>query len=221
MKEFSKAKLICFTGIDGSGKTTFAKLLVEKLREHGIKVCYVYGRYQPIISKPAVLLGKLLFAKNSDIKEYKDYSNTKRAAAQNHPYSLFLYRNLLLFDYYLQLLIKIIIPIKFGIVIVCDRYIYDTIINDIPRTQNSFDDIKKMTEIYFRIAPKPDIAFLIDVPENLAFERKNDTPSIDYLKERRGFYISFGKLYDMIILDGTNSLEKIEAEVMRSVFKWI
>lgn len=219
MKEFSKAKLICFTGIDGSGKTTLAKFLVEELRRRGIRVRYIYGRYQPIISKPAVILGKLLLARGIDIKEYKDYSNNKRLVAQKHPYSLVLYQNFLMLDYYIQLLIKIIIPIKFGIAIVCDRYVYDTIINDMPRAQNNFDDIKRMTEICFKIAPKPDISFLIDVPENLAFARKNDTPSIDYLKERRGFYISFGKLYDMTVLDGTNDLKKIEDEVKESVFK--
>ena len=46
-----KNTLICFTGIDGSGKTTIAKEIDQKLRKNNVNSVYVYGRVIPTISR--------------------------------------------------------------------------------------------------------------------------------------------------------------------------
>jgi len=214
----SECKLICFIGIDGSGKTTIAKLLVQDMKRMGIDCNYFYGRYVPMLSKPILLLGKYFFLRDLNIKQYNDYSNRKNQAVNEHGSLLSLYRSILLFDYRVQLLFKIIAPRILGKVTVCDRYIYDTVINDIPKANNSLPNIKSLVDELFDIAPRPDLVFLIDTPIDLAYDRKNDTPSLDYLKERKKIYDYLAREYNMHIMDGTLSIDELISQIKECVF---
>jgi dTMP kinase len=217
MKNFSKPKLICFIGIDGSGKTTLAKSLTNELNDYGFKCTYVYGRYVPMLSKPIVRLGKRILLGNKDIVKYQAYSTAKSDAVAKHGLLSFIYLNIILFDYMLQVFFKIILPEMSGVTVISDRYVYDTVINDIPRSNNNLETIENLIEKCFQIAPKPDLVFLIDLDENVAFKRKNDTPSIDYLATRRNIYLQLGKRYEMIVLDGTRTFDELKCEIKRSV----
>jgi dTMP kinase len=174
--------LICFTGIDGSGKTTLSKELVELLNEKG-----------------------------------------KRRAIENHSFLSSVYQRILLFDYVLQIFFKVKLPLMFSRRnIVCDRYMYDTVITDISIDMKySKNRISNLLNRLLHFFPKPDIAFLIDVPEEIAYQRKDDTLAIEYLKERRDIYLDIGKEYDMIILDGSKSLEELKNSIQKEVFEMV
>ena len=223
MKDLSrtKAKLICFTGMDGAGKTTLVKSLVEEMKKRGLKCNYVYGRYKPFLARPALALGKILFLRGRDINEYEDYSSAKRDAVRRYSLVTSIYQKILLFDYSLQLLTKIIFPKMLGRTVICDRYVYDTVMNDIPRVDDDFEHLKRLIEKCFHIAPEPDLIFLIDLPEEIAYQRKEDTPSISYLKERRNIYLDIGKEYDMRILDGCKDLRELKEHVRKDIFEYI
>ena len=60
---------ICFTGMDGSGKTTLTRALVGTMQKRGIKASYVYNRYIPIVLRPAMLVGELLFRRGIIISQ--------------------------------------------------------------------------------------------------------------------------------------------------------
>ena len=220
----TKAKLICFTGIDGSGKTTLSKILVEALNKNGVKCRYVYGRLEPFLLKPFISIGRRIFLKGKDMFEnYTEYSNTKREEMKRNSFLSWAYWNILLFDYLLQLLFKIRLPYMLGKNIVCDRYVYDTVITDLSVDMSySKSEIRNMIKRFFYIAPKPDLSFLIDLSEEIAFQRKDDTPSIEYLKERRKIYLEVGKEEGMMILDGSKNLNEIQqrvAEVVQRLLK--
>ena len=212
--------LICFSGMDGSGKTTLSKELVELLNKKGIKCRYVYGRLNPFILKPFILIGDWLFLRGKDIsKNYSEYSNTKRKAIEKHSFLSKVYQQILMFDYSLQIIFKVKLPLIFGKNIVCDRYIYDTMITDLSVDMNySRDKVTNVLKNLLRFFPEPNITFLIDVPEEIAYKRKDDTPSIEYLRERREIYLDVGRKYGMIILDGSKRLEELQLE-LQSVIK--
>lgn len=69
----------------------------------------------------------------------------------------------------------------------------------------------------FYIAPRPDIIFLVDLSEEIAYQRKNDTPSIKYLRERRKIYLNIGKEFGMVTLNGEDKLEKIMATIQKEI----
>ncbi|MBA7489546.1 Thymidylate kinase [subsurface metagenome] len=212
---------VCFTGVDGSGKTTLAKTLVSIMKKESIGVKYVYNRYIPIVLRPVMLMGEFLFLRNKDFyRNYADYSNTKRRASKNHPLLAKFYQHLLLLDYFIQILFKIKLPLLFGKNIICDRYIYDTIVTDLSIDFNySEGDVKNSLDKILSLFPTPDITFLVDLPEKIAYQRKNDIPSIGYLKERRKIYLYLGKEYDMRILDGSKKLAELQCEVEKEVFQ--
>lgn len=214
-----KRLFICFTGMDGAGKSTLAKFLVEHLRANGIRSRYVYNRYIPILLRPLISMGGFLFLrKKSFFGDYSEYSETKKRAAKKHPFLSKIYQNLLLFDYFFQVLFKIKLPILFGKNIVCDRYIYDTIVTDLSVDFNySKEEIKNLLDKLLSFFPRPHITFLVDLPEEIAFQRKDDLPSVDYLRDRREKYLYLGKECEMIILDGSMPLEEVEYIIERNV----
>lgn len=208
----SKVRLICFTGIDGSGKTTLAKYLVETMGKNGFQCKYVYGRLEPFLLKPFISIGRKIFLREKDVfVDYKEYSNIKRKAIERNSFLFTFYRYILMFDYSLQILLKIRLPLMLGKNIVCDRYVYDTVITDLSVDMNySYSEVRDLIKKCFYMAPKPDLAFLIDLPEEIAFQRKNDTPSIEYLKERKKIYLNVVNDEGIVVLDGGVDLKNLQ-----------
>ncbi len=221
MKMRTKGFLICFTGMDGTGKTTLSKNLVKSLKEREIECKYVYARLTPLISKPFMWIGRLIFLHGKNMFEnYSDYADTKRTVVECNSFLSRIYQQILLFDYFFQVFFKVKIPLIFSKNIVCDRYVYDTVITDLSVDMDySNDKIINLLNNLLHIFPKPVITFLIDVPEEIAYKRKNDTPSIEYLRERRDAYLSVGNKYKMVILDGTKKLEELQCEIEKEVGK--
>ncbi|MBN2098732.1 MAG: hypothetical protein JW753_03955 [Dehalococcoidia bacterium] len=215
-----KSTLICFTGIDGSGKTTLAKALVGRLGSEGIPSRYVYGRLQPIMLWPVFLVGRKLFLRKKDMyKDYARYSQAKKGLLDNRVLSA-VYECLVLFDYFFQITMKIRLPLAIGRDIVCDRYVYDTVITDLAVDLNYPQwRIGKVLERYLWLFPKPDLVFLVDVPEGIATKRKDDVPSVKYLEERRSLYLQVGREHGMTILDGSKGLDELKHAVQSEAIK--
>jgi dTMP kinase len=217
----TKGFLICFTGIDGSGKTTLSKELVDLLNKKGVKCKYVHARLNPVILKPFILIGDWLFLRGSDIsRDYSDYSKTKRKAIEKYSFLSSVYQKILLFDYIIQIFFKVKLPLIFGKNVICDRYVYDTVVTDLAVDMNyPRDRAMNMLNNLLRFFPEPDITFLVDVSEEIAYQRKDDTPALEYLKERRKVYSDIGKVYEMVILDGSKSLDELKHTIKMRVFE--
>lgn len=210
---------ISFSGIDGSGKTTVAKKLSETLTTQGIDSRYVYGRIKPFFSKPLLVLGSKLFLRNTNMfDDYLSYSKVKARVTKRHNVLFRIYRSALLLDYSLQVLIKIKPYLILRKSVVCDRYIYDTLIADLSlNTTQTLPQAKHIINCLLCILPKPNLTFLIDLPEEVAYHRKTDTPSIEYLRQQRKMYIELANEYGMVVIDGLQTCDSLEAEVQRIV----
>ncbi|MBL7124592.1 MAG: hypothetical protein ISS51_00650 [Dehalococcoidales bacterium] len=215
----TKGFFICFTGMDGSGKTTLARELVVMLREKGIECKYIYARFSPFILKPFMLMGKWLFLRGKDFyKAYPEYSSTKRRAIQKHSLLSRAYRQIMLLDYSLQVFLKVRLPLFLGRNIICDRYLYDTVITDLaPDMGYAEDRIIALLTSMLRFFPKPDTTFLIDLREEIAYQRKDDIPSLEYLKERRNTYLNIGRKHNMVVLDGTRPIDELKGVLSQQV----
>ena len=211
---------ICFTGIDGAGKTTLAKWLTGRLNRDRFECKYVYNRLTPFLLKPWIIVGQKLFLRGKDINDYAEYSAIKRRAIRNNPLSS-VYQWLLLLDYSIQVFLKVKIPLMLGKNIVCDRYVYDTLVTDLAVDFGYSDrKVRSVLERFSRLFPKPTLTFLLDVPEEIAYKRKKDIPSMQYLEERRKIYLTVGKQCGMTILDGTKKPGELQNEIENRVFRW-
>ena len=217
VKKKNRAFLICFTGLDGSGKSTLAKALVSDLKAHGVESRYVYGRFEPSLIKPILFIGRVLFFRGQRHDgDYRQYS-AQRYKVFRSPFMSVAYQFLMLFDYWLQMLIKTVVPLKLGKTVVCDRYTYDTVINLAVDLDYSNNRMNKVFDLYSKLLPKPERVFLMDVPEEIALQRKDDIPSIDYLIERREHYLLLGKRCGATILDATEGLKELESKIRNKI----
>ncbi|MCD6100314.1 MAG: thymidylate kinase [Candidatus Marinimicrobia bacterium] len=210
-------KFICFIGIDGSGKTTLAKSVVRALSEEDSFV-YVHSLIEARLLKPFMKLGRWVFAKGkSKEKNYREFSKEKRSRFSKHRILFPFYKFFLFLDYTPQVFRKVTLPILRGKKLVSDRYVYDTLINMGLNMNYDASRIAKSINAFFRFFPRPDITFLIDVPEEVAFSRKDDIPDIEYLRERRHIYLALAEIFHMHILDGTKPLGVLTQEVLEKM----
>ena len=222
MSQKLKSVLICIIGIDGSGKTSVSKLLIDQLNKNALNFHYAYGRLRPILSKPIIRIGNFLYLKDQDIfRDYNSFINKKKEVMNASNILTKLYVLTILFDNILQITFKISLGLKKKNFI-CDRYIYDTLITDIYpyfdiMDQKFYAIINKL----LTLIPKPAMTFLIDVDPIIAFKRKNDIPSLDYLSERRKLYLELAKKSGMIIINGNRSLEIITNDIFKIICRRI
>lgn len=210
---------VCFTGIDGSGKSTLAKRLVDILRRKGARAELVRGAYSLWALRPLVGLGKAMFLTHKDaFDNYTEYYASIREASRNSVLAR-TYQDLTLAEYFFQILLKIKIPLMMGKDIVCDRYVYDTMTDFAVNLGYPDEWLRSSLKRFLHYCPEPDTIFLVDIPEEVAYQRKSDIPSIDYLRRRRGFYLAIAKDYGMIELDGCKDLAVLEHVMQDSVEK--
>lgn len=212
----AKQILICFIGTDGSGKSTLSTTISESLKKRNIRVRKTYGRHKYFLSKLAILIGRKFFMKNSDLfLNYDKYLDDKRITYRKYSRLIDLFVFLLMLEYIVQLVFKVTIPLKLGYIVVSDRYIFDTIINEIAVDRNlSWDEVNAIYQSYRIFVPNPDVTFLVQVPEKVAVQRKSDIPSVSYIRIRNELYNRFAQTKEMIILDGTLTISQLETQVM-------
>jgi thymidylate kinase len=209
---------ISFIGTDGSGKSTLASRIYSDLKKKNDKVKLVYGRHIPFISKYLILLVRRLYLFNESKDGYEGYADRKRGLYNKSLLLSKAYGTFLIFEYYLQLLKKVVLPYRLGYSIVSDRYVYDTIINEIAIDRRiTINEIRRMINRFWVFVPKPTLTFLIQIPEDVALQRKNDIPSIGYLRTRNSLYKKIGEQENLIVLDGTLPIDLLAEMVLDKI----
>jgi dTMP kinase len=209
--------LICLSGIDGSGKTTLAKALIRYMNEHGTSGHYVWGGFSPtILLQPVLSFAKHLF--------YQEECHTtvlpgKGRVLRSNLWAT-IYHHMVLADYILQMRTRVGFPLFLGRNVVCDRYVYDTVVNTALVLDYSDNKLLRLLRIMQRLVPRPSWVFVTDLPEDAAYARKDDILSIAFLAERRQRFHLIAATLDLPILDTCQSpkaiVEHIAAQVMET-----
>ncbi len=214
--------LICLIGIDGSGKTTLAKSVVEEAKKLGIKYKYVWGNARPIFLKPLRFIAHLTVLRKFDrFKDNNQYEKAKEEVLYRFGILSRIYSSIYLIDYIVWLFLKVKVPLFFGKKIICDRYIFDVAINLYFLNKKQFGDIKTIIQFLFKYFPQPELLYLVDVPSKVAFERKTDVPSVDFLEKRRGIYQRLSEIYNARKLDGTMSIKDLTNIILSDICKGV
>lgn len=204
--------LICFSGIDGSGKTTEAESVVEELRERDVDATHVWARWRPVVSYP--FMGVLFVAFRWRRKDYHKSELIKRV------WGYFLVADHLLF------FLRFVYPhLRRGRVVCVDRYKLDQLV------EMRYDGVyrERSADLIRRWLPDPDATFLMDVPAEVANDRKQDTGEmldrlnvdaepIDYLRERRGYFLEYAG-EDVVVVDTSRPMTETHEEVTRRVWE--
>jgi thymidylate kinase len=207
---------ICIIGIDGSGKTTLARRLIDSFSSKSIKYYYLWGGIDKLIflSPLRTFLYKIFLDKkrNNRVKK-ENIEDKKNSLRYKYPKLIRVYYFLMKIDYVLCITIRMIYFRILRRSFICDRYIYDVGIN-IALVQNMSElSIYSFINNCLKFLPKPDILIWLDAPVKTAFSRKDDAISIEYLLKRQKIYKEVAKRHSAVRLDGTKPIKDLEVEI--------
>ncbi|MBV9791984.1 MAG: hypothetical protein JOZ51_27610 [Chloroflexi bacterium] len=223
--------LICFNGIDGSGKSLQAHKLIEQLTAAGYPAVYVWSGGNAPLTKPLARMIKSTLrrrstgapkeeapqpAKEPD-SEYRSYLSFTQGVFKR-PWVRTLWLQLSMLEHMGEIWTKIVPHLLAGKIVVCDRYIYDRLVNIAVLCNTGPELLRRqlwLARLYW--VPKPNKWFFIDVPADVAFSRKDDVPDVLYLERRVPLYRTIADAFKLERLDGTADPNEIAAQVWQSV----
>lgn len=204
----SRGRLVCFVGIDGSGKSTLARALTTVLEKRGVECRYVWAGFSSSFMLFKPLMGALKASVFSGDRHTEE-SPTKGRVLKNSRLSA-VYQYLALTDYTIQAVFKIRLPLLLGSQVICDRYVYDLITGIGVLLDYPTDKTLALLRRCLVFLPEPDLVFLVDLPETVAYQRKDDIVSPQFLSIRREIYLEMAHREGMTILDGNSDLAELE-----------
>lgn len=198
--------IVAIVGIDGCGKTTQAKMLVERLRKEGNEAMYV----QPVF----VLLNILTRSKNNDVILISP-RKTRVSQMNSHRRLFSVWKTVLCPLGYLYALATYLY-MKFYLgrgnkIAVCDRYFY----------QFFFDLFGNWSEKVVKFFPKADVTFFLDGDLDIFYSRMKDSfdASVDrnYYIDVLNLYRRLSKKYGFIWINANHGKEEINDIILRAI----
>jgi len=216
---------IALIGADGSGKTTIAKMLLES---PPAKMKYLYMGLNIESSNYALPTSRLIFylkllkykKKNKNLKNVKlknlslhDIEEDRTVDKRGKLGAFARLANRMAEAWYRQF-ISWVFQLS-GYVVLYDRhYLFDASSNHLAEeSKNQRLTAKIHWWLLNNMYSKPDLVFLLHAPPEVLFERKGEA-DIEYLKKRTENFMRVGsKLKNFIIVDATQSIDKVYADV--------
>ncbi len=197
----ARGSLICFTGVDGSGKTTHAKSLISFLNKEGYSCTYVWAASRPILSLAFFGFTRLMgYWKETKKGEYTDpleFAPDKVRTRLGVVWRLFLF-----IDFQIKVSVTVRTRLLLGKTVVCDRYVYDMIME----LRLSHLYTPTFGDLLWKTVPRPVATFLMDAAADTATSRRQ-IPT-ERLSARRQAFLKLAKIFDLIIINSSESFLK-------------
>jgi len=190
----SRSVFICIEGLDGSGKTTQAKILVKNLRRKGFDAVYTT---EPSVGRVGKLIRSFVLDRERRV-----------------PVAL---EALLFAADRVDHLENVVKPLlKQGRVVVCDRYVYSTL-----AYQGAAGLDLGWIEHINRFALKPDLALLVDVPSDVVVKRLKRKKTVMETKRNqekvREVYLKLVAEKQLVCIDGDRPVREVASDVLKTV----
>lgn len=210
--------IIAICGVDGSGKTTQIRLLEKYLRERGFRVRYVWLRWTAFLSYPFLALCRLLGYTRWIVISGSGVRYAERRFYLNRVLAR-LWLWLLTLDTAIHLALRVWVWRALGYIVLCDRFIPDILVDLICETKDHSLPKRLAGRLLLSLIPKSSRLVIIDVDEEVAYSRKYDIPSIDYLRERRRIYLVLARSLGVPVINGERDVSSIHEDVLRIALK--
>ncbi len=192
-------RFVHFFGADGVGKTTQAQMLVDQLRQKGVRSKLIRLRSGRTLAFILYLLykryGSSRVQLGGDGRVLRVY--TIRSRFDRHMWSLIEFSSMLPLIFQ-----KVLYPLARGNIVVAERYMIDAIatisyfVND-PSWPNSF-----MARLLIRFIPPNSILIRLDAPfETIAKRKGKGVDPREYIEFQRRTYSAFAKVMNALTID--------------------
>jgi dTMP kinase len=209
--------MIQFLGIDGSGKTTQAKRLVETLERERIDCVYAWCRREPVVTKlPARLFKRFVLRERerTESTRYVEVRDNRRRVFSN-PLLRAAWQWTSMAEYLAVFMLRSYPALRRHGWAVCDRYVGDAIVDLALSSPAGFeaelDSFLRSSLV--RAFPRPDLVIFLDVDAELAAARKDDGTSVAYLADRVPAYRALAAKLGAVHIDGSLSENEVAARV--------
>lgn len=182
--------LVAFSGIDGSGKTTVAKALLERLRRQGVRAEYFYGHRQYFRAGEGNVSAAIVF------KGVWRHIGRSLTDLREHPRAALTLDLLTLADY-VSVQLRLSRLLRPGTVVIADRYVADVIayLRSLGPPRQSIEGL--VSAVSF----PPDLALWFRLDPAIAYARKREEDP-DSL---RGYEAAYGELAEKLGLKPINA----------------
>ncbi len=205
--------LICFTGIDGSGKSSHAKSLFRYLTARGYSCSYRWGGIKMFLSYFFFALTRLLgYWKEEQLNGEYSVNPIGNAPKRIRERALIpLFRFCIFADFQIKTLLKVRLPLLFGKTVILDRYVYDLVVG--LKTSGLSTDAK--VKLFLQTVPSSNLVFFLDAPVSVISARRS-SPTADIQRSKRN-YLLLARSSGFCILDSSNDFSKNQLEIRRRV----
>ena len=176
MRDFMKKSfLICFFGMDGSGKSTLSHFLFEELQKRKINTSHIWW-----LEREDSFLRKIFremfnnYSPNYKSNPSRSFSKEPHIFGLNFVFRL-VYPRIILMDYLFFGFLRAWIPMHIGErkFLIFDRYYPDTICA-LKKEFGISEDYSILFKLFKIIIPDPDLVFIIEVRPEIAYYRKRE-----------------------------------------------
>ncbi len=208
--------LICIVGPDGTGKSTQAAYLVDTLRQDGVDCEYKWLRFNHLLSLPILIVARMLGL--SEVVTLSDgkkigyhYYWRSNLISRIYPVTMYL-------DTSLNYIFRVYLPIKLlKKTIICDRFVYDTIIDVMISTGRSDPDNWMFSKLFTSIIPKRCMGILLTADEDTLRQRRNDVLLDKNLRDKIELYDKLGPKYRLFRVDASLPIPEVSRIIGRVV----
>lgn len=211
-------KMVSFSGIDSSGKSTQISMLMEYYQARGITVKAIWGKAR---GTPGVMLLKKIVRKDRKMPLDQQLEYRKGIYNSSFKRKVLLIASMIDLIWYFGLYYRLTMLKQE--VLLCDRYIWDTYVE----LRNEFIDFNIEKSMLWRIvemvSPKPTLAFLFLIPPDVSYSRDvaKGAIYIDTMEMKEQKISDYRKLAAKGIwdksFDGLRSVADVHMEIVKEV----
>jgi thymidylate kinase len=207
-------RLVVVAGVDGAGKTTQVTAVRDELRRKGVRVETIWGRWDPLLAKPAVLLLDRMSARRATggpaTSDAARRGIKRRLLAFAPVRSAWLV--LMVLDYAVRLAPRVRRAKRRADLLLLDRYWLDVLI-DFSAGGELADPPRALTWFL----PSATRVFVLDLPEAVASARSDGVHDNTYLAQRRALYREAVNRGQAVAVDASRERQEVTADLLNQI----
>ena len=211
MRQRAKGRLICIIGADGTGKTTVARDVMDALERRGVHCHYTWFRFQHLLSLPLLAYCRLaglihyVYADGTRYGGWEFYRS--RIMKRIAPWLVGL-------DAWVLGLVRVRLPLWRGETVVCDRFVYDTLVDLMVATRDGRVHHRLVGRLLLKIVPRDAPVVCLDLPEGIILARRPSMAHDPHLSLRRRYYLELAGELGLPVIQAAGSREENMQQVL-------